>query len=430
MKTTNIFKYLLIGFFLMNVAQAQNKLELSLQAAMDFAVENNKMMQNAGLSIEESQAALRATVAQGLPQVEAKMDYQNFFNSMVYLGPMSFEFTPTSNLSVSVGQLIFSGSYIVGIQMAVLFREITELSYQKTEADIRAQVMNTYYLVLISQRSLEIIQQNVKNMEDVITKTQALVTVGILDETDADQIKLQKMMLENAVLSAQRQLELAKNLMRMLLGVNAQTEVVLTDDLFTLLTGADIEKTLNTAYDAQANLDFQLMMLQKDLAKKKLNMEKTKFLPTVAGFYNYTEKIKKPELDFSPKNIIGFNVSFPIFTSGVRYYSHAQAKIQYQVAQNQMDFVADQLSIQENQLRQNLKTASEQYNAQKENIVLARRVYDNLYLKYQQGVVSGLDMTTSNSNLLMAENSYIMAIMQLLDAKTALDKFLNQINNR
>jgi outer membrane protein len=84
------------------------------------------------------------------------------------------------------------------------------------------------------------------------------------------------MMLENAVLSAQRQLELAKNLMRMLLGINAQTEVVLTDDLFTLLTGADIEKTLNTAYDAQANLDFQLMMLQKDLAKKKLNMGKNK----------------------------------------------------------------------------------------------------------------------------------------------------------
>jgi outer membrane protein len=420
--------FMLTIFLSGSTMYAQNKLELSLKAAMDYAVENNKMMQNAGLSIEESQAALRATIAQGLPQVEAKMDYQNYFNSRVYLGPMTFEFTPTSNISLSVGQLIFSGSYIVGIQMAKLYREMTELSYEKTEADIRAQVMNSYYLVLISKRSLEILEQNVKNMDDVIVKTDALVTVGILDETDADQIKLQKMLLENAVKSAERQLELATNLLRMQLGVNAQTEISLTDDLFLLLSLADIDKTMNTMYDVQANTDFQIMIIQRDLAKKRMNLEKTKFLPTIAGFYNYTEKIKKPELDFSPKNIIGFNISLPIFTSGVRYYSHAQAKIQYQAAQNQLDFVADQLSIQEKQLRQNLKTAKEQYDAQIENIQLARRVYDNIFLKYQQGIISGLDMTTANTNLLQAENGYIMAIMQLLDAKTSLDKFLNQIN--
>jgi len=430
MKITKHIQLVIIAAIVLSGSNnyAQNRLELSLRAAMDYAVENNKMMQNAGLSVEESQAALRATIAQGLPQVEAKMDYQNFFNQRAYLGPMTFEFTPTSNISLSVGQLIFSGSYIVGIQMAKLYREITELSYVKTETDIRAQVMNSYYLVLISKRSMEILEQNVKNMDDVITKTDALVTVGILDETDADQIKLQKRLLENAVKSAERQLELATNLLRMQLGVNAQTDISLTDDLFVLLTFADIDKTMNTLYDVQANTDFQIMVIQRDLAKKRMNLEKTKFLPTIAGFYNYTEKIKKPELDFSPKNIIGLNISLPIFTSGVRYYSHAQAKIQYQAAQNQLDFVADQLSIQEKQLRQNLKTAKEQYDAQIENIQLARRVYDNIYLKYQQGIISGLDMTTANTNLLQAENGYIMAIMQLLDAKTSLDKFLNQIN--
>jgi outer membrane protein len=430
MKSNNKRKLLIltVTLFFVHGLAAQNRLELSLDGAVNFAVEHNKMMQNATLSVQEAQAAYRSTIAQGLPQVDATIDYQNYFNSKAYIGPMAFTFNPTSNLNITVGQLIFSGSYIVGIQMAKLYHEITEISSRKTETEIRSQVMNSYYLVLISERSLEILEQNVLNMEDVITKTNALVTVGFLDETDADQIKLQKTMLENAVKSAERQLELATNLLRMQLGVNAQTEIVLTDQLFSILAQADVTKTMASTYDVNQNPDFQMMLLQRDISKKKLNMEKAKFMPTITGFYNYTEKIKKPELDFSPKNIIGLNIGIPIFSSGARYFSHTQAKLQYKAVQNQLDFVSDQLSIQEKQLRQNLKTANDQYQAQKENIELARRVYNNIYLKYQQGVISGLDMTTANTNLMQAENGYNMAIMQLLDAKTSLDAFLNQIS--
>ncbi len=429
MKSNNKTKLFLltVTIFFVHGLTAQNRLDLSLEGAVNYAIEHNKMVENASLSVQEAQAAYRSTIAQGLPQVDATIDYQNFFNAKAYIGPMSFTFNPTSNLNITVGQLIFSGSYIVGIQMAKLYHEITEISFRKTDAEIRSQVMNSYYLVLISVRSLEILEQNVENMEDVIAKTEALVTVGMLDETDADQIRLQKTILENAVKSAVRQLELATNLLRMQLGVNAQTEIVLTDELFAIVSQTNVNKTLTSSYNVNQNLDFQLMLLQRDIAKKQFNLEKAKFLPTITGFYNYTEKIKKPELDFSPKNVIGLNISIPIFSSGARYFSHTQAKLQYKSVENQLEFVTDQLSIQEKQLRQNLKTAMEQYQAQKENIDLARRVYNNIYIKYQQGIISGLDMTTANTNLLQAENGYIMAIMQFLEAKTSLDVFLNQI---
>jgi len=426
---TKILLLIIIGItaFFPSRSFAQEQMELSLDGAINFAVENNRLIKNASLSIKESQAALRATIAQGLPQADATLDYQNFFNAQAYLGPMTFVFNPTSNLNLSVSQLIFSGSYFVGIKMQKLYQEMNEISYQKTDADIRTQVMTSYYLVLVSQRTLEILEQNVVNMNDVIQKTEALVLMGILDETDFDQISLQKTNLENAVRSARRQIELAMNLLRLQLGVSAETEIVLTNQLFTLLATLDPETTAQKSYDLNQNLDFQLMMIQRDMAKQKMNLEKTKFLPTVAGFYNHTEKIKKAELDFAPKNVIGINVTIPIFSSGVRTFTHAQAKIQYQMAQNQMDQVSEQLSIQEKQLRQNLSTAIEQYQVQKETIELARRVYDNIYRKYQQGVISGLDLTTASSNLLQAENGYLMSIMQLIDAKVNLDKFLNQL---
>ncbi|MDD3876914.1 MAG: TolC family protein [Bacteroidales bacterium] len=408
--------------------RAQNRLEISLEEAIRYAVDNNRQLKSASYAIQESRASHIATIAQGLPQAEASYDYQNFFNAEAQLGLMKFEFNPTSNLNFRANQLLFSGSYIVGLQMSKLYKEISEVNFQKTDADIRAQVINSYSLVLISQRSKEIIKQNVVNMEEVLSKTQALVTVGILDETDKDQISLQKAMLENAVRTAERQVEMAINLLRLQLNVPVTTEIILKDNLLNLMVSADVENTIQGIFDINRNFDYRLMELQTSMAAKQLNMERVKFLPTAAGFFNYIEKIKKPELDFQPKSVIGLNISIPLFSSGSRYFNQAKAQYHLRSVENQLSMVADQLHIQESQLRFNLKNAMEQYEVQKENIALAQRVYDNVLLKYQQGVASSLDVTTANSNILQAENSYTMAIMQVLEAKTAMDKLLNKLN--
>jgi len=420
-----IISILYLATALLSGVYAQQPMQLSLEQAVSHAIQNNKQLKSAAYAVQESRAAHYSTLAQGLPQAEAIYDYQNFFDAEANLGPMTFVFNPTSNLNVRATQLIFSGSYIVGLQMSKLYKEMSEINYEKTDADIRAQVINSYHLILITQRSKEIVMQNVANMEDVIIKTQSLVNAGVLDQTDLDQIQVQKTMLENAVRTTDRQVEMAKNLLRMHLGLTVSTEFELTDNLLNIMAAAQPEKTINTAFDLNTNFDYQLMQLQTNMAGKQLNMERVKFLPTAAGFYNYTEKIKKAELDFQPKSVIGLNVSIPLFSSGSRYFGQAKAKYQLRAMENQLDMVADQLKIQEQQLRFNLRNAMEQYDAQKDNIEVARRVYNNIYLRYQQGIASSLDLTTANSNTLQAENAYVMAIMQVLEAKTALDKLLN-----
>lgn len=423
-----ITNVLILGFIISAFAlKSQTRIELSLESALQYALKNNKQIINASYAILESQEAYKATIAQGLPQFDAKIDYQDFFKAKAYIGPMSFTFNPTSNLNFSVGQLIFSGSYIVGIQMSKLFREMSEVNYKKTDSDVKALTTNAYCLILISQHAKEILEKNVKNMEDVLLKTDALVRVGIMDQTDKDQIELQKVMLLNSVKTAERQIEMAYNLLRLYLCVTADTEIILTDNLLQLMVKADIKKNTDSVFALTDNYDYQLMTLQTKMADKSLKLEKVKFLPSMAGFYSYTEKLKKPELDFSPKNIIGFNINIPLFSSGNRYFNYSKAKYKLLSAENQQTMIAGQLQIQERQLRFNLSSAIEQYEAQKVNVELSQKVYDKILLKYQQGIVSSLDVTTANSNLLQAENGYNISIMQLLEAKTALDKILNKL---
>ena len=154
---------------------------------------------------------------------------------------------------------------------------------------------------------------------------------------------------------------------------------------------------------------------------------KMNYFPTVAGFYSHTEKILKSGFDMAPKNLAGVNVSIPIFSSGMRKAKISQAKIRLENGKNNKELLKKHLMIQEKQNRFNLKNAMEQYESHKNNLEVSKRVQENINQKYQQEIVSSLDLTTSNNNYLKAEANYIGAVLQLLEADIALKKLLNKL---
>ncbi len=411
-------------------AATQNPMELSLDNARHYAIEHNKNLVNAGLAVDEAGQRLRETVAQGLPQVNATVDYNNFFGSTASLGAfpgMEITFNPTSNASLTVGQLLFNASYIVGVQTARLFRDVTEVSMERTELEIISQVMQAYYLVLVSEQSQNILEANLENMRDLLAKTRALVAAGVAEELDYDQLSVQATMIENGLKAAERQVELSYNMLRLQLGLDAAIDLALTDDLDYLVERSDFQRSLLTGFRMDENIDYRLMELQTSIAEKQVDLERAAFLPTVTGFYNYTEKLLKPEFDITPKHVIGFNVNIPIFSSGMRQARVNQARINLESVENQRELLTEQLSIQERQLRYNLNNALEQFESQKRNVEVAQRVYRNMRTKFEHGVASSLDLTTANNNYLQAENSYIASLMQLLQAQVEMDKLLNSI---
>ena len=409
---------------------AQTTLRLSLEDARQYALEHNKNLINAGLAVDEAGARLRETIAQGLPQLNAAVDYNNFFGSTATLGAMpgfEIEFNPTSNLGISVGQLIFSGSYIVGVQTARLFQEVTKTNLEKSELEIMVQVSQAYYLSLVSIESREIIRANLDNMRDLLEKTRVLVDVGVAEELDYDQLTVQSGMLADAVRAADRQVELSLNMLRLQMGMPADQEITLADELDQVVNRLDFRDKLIRPFSLNYHPDFRLVSLQTGIAEKQIRLEQAAYLPTISGFYSYTEKLLKPEFDITPRHVIGLNVNIPVFSSGVRRSKLQQARINHEVAGNQLDLLSQQLMIQEKQLRYNLSNAIEQYESQLANLEVARRVILSFQYKYQQGMVSSLDMITANNNYLQAENSYISSLMQLLDAQLAMARLLNDL---
>ena len=120
-------------------------------------------------------------------------------------------------------------------------------------------------------------------------------------------------------------------------------------------------------------------------------------------------------------------MNIPIFSSGSRKAKVEQAKINYETTLNNKSLLTDQILMQEKQYRFNLRSGMEQYQSQKENVEVSKRVYNSINLKYRQGLVSSLDLTTANNNYLQAQSAYISSMVQLLNAALDLHKLLNTL---
>jgi outer membrane protein len=411
----------------------QEKLSLSLEQAKAYALEYNKQIKNASLAVELAQKKINESISAFLPQADLNMDYSNYlgaemeFSFSEDLPPQTIPFNPTSNLYFRVSQMIFSGNFIVGLQMVKIYKEMTGTNYLKTEQSIKELVTKSYHTALVSELSIQIINENLVNTRQIYENTKAMVSVGMAEKLDLDQFEVQMSTLENARKSAERQVELSYNLLRFQLGVDAATPLELTDSLDYFLENFDFSGILVRTFNMQNNLDYQVMLSQERLSIKQVDMQKMNYLPSLTSYYQYTNKILKPEFDLSPKNVIGLNLSVPILSSGMRNSQLNQARIQYETTQNNKSLLEDQLTLQEKQMRYNMANAIDQYNNRKNNVDVSLRIYQNYQFKYEQGVASSLDLTISNNNYLQSESDYLMSIITLLDAQLALQKLMNTL---
>jgi len=433
MKT--IFRIALLSLlvFIAFPVVSQPVLTLTLDDAVNFAIDHNKTLINSRYAINKSSQKIKEAIAAGLPQINASVDYTTYLGGQasIQLSPASppatIEFNPTSNLQASVTQLIFNGNYYVGIQLSKLAKKMTEQNYQVDALDVKDQTIQAYYLVLANERILNIIRENKANAQIIYEKTNNLVNAGILEETDVKKLSVMVTTVDNQIKSTERQMELGYNLLRFHLGLESNQMVHLTSSLDEIANRYIFNMASADTFRLDNNLNYQLLLMQSKMAKKNITMNKVSYLPSIAAYYSYTEKLKKPLFDVSPKNVLGFTLSVPIFSGGERYSKLQQAKIDYDVTENSRDLLAQQLTIEERQLRYNYQNLLEQYMNQKTNKEVAREVLDKMDLKYQQGVVSTLELTSANTDYLNAETNFTTVLLQLLNAELTLRKTNNKL---
>ena len=440
MKNKQLLTISLLCFFNAGIIFPQtagSDLKLTLKEAQTYALNNNKMVKSAKLTVDGSKTDVWTTIASGLPQISANATLTDNLKLGVFVMTMNgttmiITMGRQYNIPVTLqaSMPLFNAPYYVGIETVKLAQKLTESNLQNTEIDTRQSVASAYYLILVSEESLRILKENLANLQETLKSTRAMFKSGLAEATDVDQMVSNVTMVENSFSNLQSTIEINYNLMRFQLGVKSDTKIILTETLEDLLKEINVNALLSQEFNTTANIQYDLVNKQEQMSALNLKAQKAKVLPSLSGFYSAATTgmgMKLSGMDWYPNSYLGLQLSVPIFASGQRYSSIQKAKIDLEKARNTKEMVSDQLKMQEKQLRFNLQNANMQYISQKGNVEVSKRVYSSMENKYKQGMASSLDLTQANQLYLLAENNYISSLLNLLQTKLSFDKLVNNI---
>jgi outer membrane protein TolC len=419
------------------VAGAQETMKLSLQDALKMALQNNTNILNSELDLKMAQKKVWETMSSGMPQIDAKAAY-SFYPKVPSLPASFFDpnadenatiaLMPKQNVvaDITVSQLIFSGSYIVGLQATKVYYGLTQQNYEKTKLDVTETVVNTYHMLQLAEESRKILNQNLDNIDKTLYEITEMNKQGFLEKTDVDQLEVTANTIRNAINQIDSNLDMGYRLLKIQVGMEEIAKIELTDQMESgeaLTTSSTL--LIAEQFNIDSNIDYQLIKTSEKAAQLDLKLAKASFLPTLNGFYNHTEKLKAPLLDFQPKDLIGVNLNVPIFSSGNRSSIVAQKRMAVEKAQNTQKFVSRSLLMQASQYQNDVKLKLEKYLNQKKSAELSDDIYQRTLEKYKQGMASSMDLMTSQNQYLTNLTDYYQSIYDLQGAKSKLEKLYN-----
>ncbi len=446
MKIKSLILTIALASILAPASKGQAK-SFTLKEAQEYAVRNNYEARNAIIDVAIAAKKVKENLATGLPQVEGSLSYNNFLNLATQLIPAEFfggepgtymevQFGTKHNATASaqLSQLVFSGSYFVGLKAAKQFVKLSQTQLMQVEQDVKQAISNAYYLVLVSQKNKELMGETVATMEKLLADTRAMYEQGFMEDTDVDKLSLLISDLKTNILNADNQLKTAKNLMKFNLGLSVNDEIELTDNLDILLLALNPQASLDEEFKIEDHLTYQMMENQQAISALQVQLAKSAYLPTVSAFLSAQGNAQRNEFNFFnfdekwfPTSLVGMQFAIPIFSSGNRLYKVQQANLELEKTKNSRQQVNESLVMGAVNAKNNLEVAMSTYQNKKKSYDLANRIYSKEQIKYKSGVSSSTDLNQSYNQLLESQGTFLGATLDMLNKKLELDKAYSKL---
>ena len=437
---------LILLLCIISIARAQERPErISLDQAVTFGQENNRQILNASREVQRAYKERWSTIAIGLPQISANADYQNFLELPTSLIPAQFfggkegEFaevqfgTPqTMTAGVTLRQLIFDGSYFVGLEASTVYLDISKNILEKTALEIKKNIVSTYSSVLLIEENILFLEQNKKTLEANLNEVTDLFRNGFEEEESVEQLRLTLATVANQLRYAKNTKKVTLNMLKLLMGFPTEAPLELSDTLDTLTTEGLFEQEYHSDLSIENNID--LKIAQTNLRSENLlfKYEKSKNMPRLAGFINGNYTGNSQTFSFTEADqkwfgaaLVGLNLQVPVFSSYLKRAQSQKAKIAIEQAETELEETQERINIEVDAAINEYNLAVETYFTNKENLALASRIEEKNQAKYFEGMASAFDLRQAQLQLYSAQNNYITSIQQVIQKKLTLEILLN-----
>jgi len=439
-------KLLLLGlaYLSLHAAMAQATEEnFSLQQAIDYGKKNSPTILNSKLDADKSKEQVREILSVGLPQINGSVQWNDFLKLPASFLPgtivgrpaneyvkLTFGTTHQITAAIQATQLIFDGSYIVGLKAA---KEVAILSQQivaKSEIDIESNITKAYYAALILGENIKLVNENLTRIEKLLFEMKQMNKNGFVESLDVDRLELTLSNLQIAKANLENSKEISYKAIKLQMGYGVSKPIILTDNLEKLYA-SDIGDMGAADFNIQGRIEYKLLREQQALYKLDKQRYQCGYLPNLVLIGSVQSALNRnndnlfkstPQLPWVPSALIGLRLGVPIFDGFQKQSKIAQANIQLRKLQNDSANLSNALNLEYFAAQSKYQNAIKMLELQKRSRDLSEKIYNTTSIKYKEGVSNSIELQTADNDFKTAQTSYLNAIYELLTAKSDLKK--------
>ena len=439
-------KLLIIISLFLGKTQGQNlPKSLTLNEAIDFGLSNNRSIINADREILKAKKERWKTIAIGLPQISSEINYQNFLEMPVSLVPAEFfggnagtfeelTFGTEQNMigSIKMEQLLFDGSYLVGLEASRVFLKISENLFEKTNLEVKKLITTTYTNVLIAQYNISFLEKNKNTLEVNLKEIHQLFKNGFEEEESVEQIQLSLAQVNSQLKYARNLMKITEEMVKFIIGYPTEKPLQLKSKLEDIFNEKIYFKSTPKITNISNNIDIKIADNNVKSEALQFKYEKSKSLPKLSGFINQTYTGNSDEFSFADRNqkwygssLIGLNLKIPLFSALGRSALSQKAKISLDQAITEFTEIQERVKIEVNAAQNDYQLAIDNYFTEKENLRLAERIEKKNQMKFFEGMVQSFELRMAQIQLYTAQNNFVAAIRSVIFKKIQLETLLN-----
>ncbi len=446
--TDTMLRFFLVLLLLIpSILQSQDKDSptdevLTIDQAIALALQHNRTLENARLSVDEyveKYAAFRtfrfpsitfnALGSQLLTPFNFTME-QGILGTYPVIGPIPAEDTVISSskgftaiLTASVSQPI-SQQYRIGLNLKQIktqqqiSEEDARLQQQTTVFDVR----QAYYQVVQIQSSLEAAKEMIAYYRELDRTTDNYVQQQTALKVQSLQVKAGLANSEYQALQLEDGLASQKEMLNDLIGRDIRTEF----DVTPTPDAAGPETELSTAQSMALSQrpEIKQAQLAVTAAEYGRRAKKAEYIPSLSLNYSYAAPVNFS--DFIPEafSSIGFYLSWDIYDWGRKSHELAERTLQVKEAENNLQEAQSQVLMDVNNKFRKLKEAREFLRVSQLSQAANRENVRVIMNEYQQQTALLDDVLEAQSSLAQANAQYQQALSTFWTASAAFQKAL------
>ena len=443
-----LYSLLLSLLFFSNILFSQ-QLNLTLEDCIELALKNNENLKNSILDENISKAVSKEYLSIGLPQIyvdgglkynyevqKSLIDISRFMPGVPEGTEQEVQFGQTyeGRFDFNIDQMIFNGSYFVGLKATKELEKLSNKLTQRTEIDIYESVSKAYYTVLNTKSRIDLVKSNIERLLTLLEESQQLYDNGFIEKLDIDRITVSYNNLQSEKIKTDRLYDLSLFVLKFQIGIPLNQEIKLIGNLNEdILENFDFDLS---KFDYNKRIEYSILKTDRNLKNYDLKNNRSQYLPQIYLNYNYGLNTSASSYDlffdsYRWKNFgtVGLNLVVPIFDGFLKRSKINQSKYKIEQIDNQLSFLERSIDLQINQSVVDYSNSKESLEITSKNVDLALSIYNASEKKYKEGVGSNFEVLNANAGLKQAQTNYYNAVYEVIISKINLEKTLGTLYN-